>query len=288
VLAQTYPNVELIVLDDGSTDHTPAVLARLPGHVRRERHDNMGQARTLTKGWAMARGDILAYLSADDVLRPDAVAESVAALAVRPDAVACYPSYALIDPQSRIVREVRAPAFDYQSMLVDVVCLPGPGAFFRRAAYEMAGPWNQGFRQMPDYDFWLRLGLLGPFVHIDRSLAGFRVHEASQTYAVASPERAAEPVSIVSGVLANPALPEALRVEGPRALAHAHLISAQLHLRAGRFAAAWACVRGAHGLAPRAVLSYRALRLLSNAALNRWGHRILWGLRSLLGTGAKT
>ena len=66
VLEQDYPNVEYIVLDDGSTDDTSSVLERYNGLIRHERHANMGQARTLNCGWAMTNGQIIGYLSSDD------------------------------------------------------------------------------------------------------------------------------------------------------------------------------------------------------------------------------
>ncbi|RME60123.1 glycosyltransferase, partial [Candidatus Parcubacteria bacterium] len=63
VLNQTYPNIELIVLDDGSTDHTRDILSSYPkGSFYWESHPNMGQAATLNKGWAMAKGEVLGYL----------------------------------------------------------------------------------------------------------------------------------------------------------------------------------------------------------------------------------
>ncbi|WP_171019912.1 glycosyltransferase [Hydrogenophaga sp. 2FB] len=280
VLAQDHSPLELIVLDDGSTDHTPDVLARVDGDFLRERHANIGQARTLEKGWSMAKGSILGYLSADDTLAPGAVSAAVAALQADPDAVATYCDYHLLDPQSRPVRQVQAPPYDYRAMFVDVVCPPGPGAFFRRDAYDATGPWNPALRQMPDYDFWLRLGLHGHFIRIERPLAGFRVHDDSQSFAPTTPQRAAEPVAIIEGLLRTPGLAPDIMTQGSQALAHAHLISAQLHLRAGRWGAAGRSVRAAWSQSWSRVLSMRALRLLGNALFNRAGHRLLWTLRS--------
>src|SRR5207247_391526 len=72
VLAQDYPNLEYIVLDDGSTDHTREVLKKYDGKLRWESHKNMGQARTLNEGWRKANGVYIGYLSSDDILYPGA------------------------------------------------------------------------------------------------------------------------------------------------------------------------------------------------------------------------
>lgn len=282
--------VEIIVLDDGSTDDTSDILEQYTGRIRWESQQNMGQAATLNKGWDMARGEFLGYLSADDVLAPQAMSKTVAALRAEPVAVAAYPDFNLIDPQGNIVRGVHAPDFSFHKALLGNECLPGPGALFRREAYLKAGGWNPLFRQMPDYDFWLRLGLYGKFVHVPEILAGFRVHSGSQTYAAATPARAEEPVTIISAILADPRLPAEVGPLRNPALANAQLFSAQLHLRAGRFHAGWQHLRVAYTLHRRSVLSLRCLRILGNAFFNRAGHRLLWICRNALrrGSGSST
>ena len=283
VLKQDYPNVELIVLDDGSTDDTHKVLEKYGDRFVWETQTNMGQSATLNKGWAMSKGEILGYLSADDVLEQCAVSAAVAVFEQHAEASATYCDFNLIDPRSRVIRRVTTPEFNYHDMLVTVTCPPGPGAFFRRAAFERTGPWDVSLRQMPDYDFWLRLGLQGNFVRIPEVLAGFRVHTNSQTYARTTPERAAEPVLIVQGILDRPGLPAELRAVGSEALAYANLVSAQLHMRAGRLGAAAACTRKAATLSPRVLMSRKAVRLVFNALFNRLGHQLLRWIRSLAG-----
>ena len=78
VLGQSYPNLELLVMDDGWTDGTPELLEEYSRNhplerFRFSRHENMGQARTLNRGYEMARGEILGYLSDDDLLARGAV-----------------------------------------------------------------------------------------------------------------------------------------------------------------------------------------------------------------------
>src|SRR6185436_16378340 len=101
MLGQDYPNIEYIVLDDGSTDNTPEVLARYNGRVNWERQANMGQSRTLNKAWAQARGEYLGYLSSDDLLLPHAISTLVKTLQSQPDAVVAYCDFDLIDGNGR-------------------------------------------------------------------------------------------------------------------------------------------------------------------------------------------
>lgn len=285
VLAQDYPLIEIIVIDDGSTDNTTDVLMEFSEGVYWESQSNVGQSSTLTRGWSLATGEVLGYLSADDVLEPSAVRTAVEALSSMPEAVAIYGDFNLIDPQSRRIRTIKAPEFSYGKMLMQVSCPIGPGAFFRRSAYLKSGPWNAKYRQMPDYDFWLRLGLLGEIIHIPKVLAGFRVHEGSQTYSMTTPERAAEPVLIVSGVFDESAARNLDSGLKECALASANLVSAQLHLRAGRIYSAFLCIRQAFRYSVRTVLTWRTLRMLSNAAINRTAHRLVWKARSILKAG---
>lgn len=282
ILAQDYPRVELIVIDDGSTDDTAIVLAGLGEGFCWVSQNNMGQSRTLNRGWEMAKGDVLGYLSADDVLEPCAVSASVEALIAAPDAVATYCDFNLIDPYSRLVRRVTLPEFRYDQMLTQVSCPVGPGAFFRRSAYLQSGPWNPRYRQMPDYDFWLRLGLHGRLIHLPQVLAGFRIHEDSQTYSTTTPERSAEPILIVTALLNESAAKELDSELKSCALASANLVSAQLHLRAGRFNSALLCIRDALRHSVGTVLTARSLRLLLNSVVNRTAHRLLWKVRSIL------
>ena len=281
IVAQTYQHIELIVIDDGSTDNTAEVLADLEGDFRWFSQANAGQSRTLERGWNEAQGEILAYLSADDSLEPRAVEVAVAALQSNATFVAVYPDFNLIDPASQVVRRVAAPDFCYAAMLSEVVCPVGPGAFFRRSSYRLAGPWSSAFRQMPDYDFWLRMGLTGPIRRIPQILANFRVHPTSQTYSVTTEARADEVIKIVESLLDNQ-MANTLPAELKRnAQVSAFLVSAQLHIRAGRFRIAGERLKQAVDTRRDSFISIRAVRLLFNAVFNRVSHRLLWTIRGL-------
>lgn len=276
VLQQDYPQVELLVLDDGSTDGTRAVLEKYGTSFRWETQPNMGQAATLNKGWGLARGELLGYLSADDALLPDAIRASVACLEEHPEVVLTYPDYNLIDPASHVIHATRAPEYSYYDMAVDIVCAPGPGAVFRRKAFEAAGRWDASLRQIPDYECWLRLGLQGPFQRIPRVLAAFRVHEESQSFAGSDDRKAEEPRRALAAYFARADLPGPVAQAKGRALGQAHLLTARLHWRAGRYATALLRIAQAIALSPGLLLRKRTLVLLWETMVDRLRHRLAW------------
>ena len=279
VLDQTYRDLELIVLDDGSTDGTRALLERLGGGFRWESQPNMGQARTLNKGWSMSRGEILAYLSADDFLHPAAVAEAVRALEEHPQAVVVYPDFALVDARGRPVYETRAREYAYLDAVRMMVTGVGVGGFFRRAAFERAGGWNAELRRMPDLDFWLRLGLHGAFRRIPKVLAYHRVHEGSETYSQPDAGRADESLRIINDFYGAPGLPPSVLAVRDQARASAHLLSARLHCYAGRHGTGLARFLEALRLDPSLLLKPRGYRAVIVGLLGRIRWRLLSALK---------
>jgi glycosyltransferase involved in cell wall biosynthesis len=278
VASQDYPRIELIVLDDGSTDDTRALLAHYTGRFHVESHPNMGQSRTLNKGWAMSRGEILAYLSADDFLLPGAVAAAVEKLAASPDVVLTYCDFNHVDRSSQVLRTIRTPEFRYSDLAVRMVCQPGPGTFFRRNAFERAGFWDEHLRLFCDYEYWLRLGLEGPFARIPRVLAAYRVHTGSQSFSAADPARAEEAVKVVSAYFANERIPREISRMEREAVSHAHILSARLHLVSRRYRRALEHLGQAFALHPGAYLEVRTWRMIANALFNQIGTRLLWAL----------
>jgi glycosyltransferase involved in cell wall biosynthesis len=279
ILSQSYKSVELIVIDDGSTDNSRDIIAAYGKQFHWELQENQGQVATLNRGWLMSKGDIIGYLSADDLLLPDSISAAVDCLRQHPDAALCYSDFNLIDPDSAIVRRVTAPECSYRDMVVKMLCPPGPGAFFRRSAFEKAGLWHTGYKQMLDFEYWLRLGLHGKFVRIPRTLAAYRVHPGSQSFAAASAIRPEEPVAIITAYFRGPMVPSEVKKSELEALSTAHLYSAHVHLRVGNYKQGFAAAGKGLSLHPRGLLSLRPLRIILNVLFNRIGHRLLWWIR---------
>jgi hypothetical protein len=196
--------------------------------------------------------------------------------------VLAYCDFNLVDPSGRFIRRVRTPDFSYHNMLVKGLCPPGPGAFFTRAAFEKAGLWDKDLRTALDYDYWLRLGLHGPFVRIPEVLAHYRMHPGQESFSSMNEGMSGEPVRIVSRLYDNPALPRGLLPFKAEALSNAHVLAARLHLRGGRFRLGMRSLREAFRLSPRGVLRWHTVRMGANVLLNRTLHRALWAINSVL------
>lgn len=270
MLLQDYPNIEYIVLDDGSTDGTQAVLEQYRGRVHWERQANMGQSRTLNKAWANARGEYLGYLSSDDLLLPHAISTLVSALQAHPNALVSYCDFDLIDGKGRRTGAVRSPDYDYRRMVEELICPPGPGALFRRSLFDQIGGWNENLRKIPDFEYWLRAGRIGPFVRVPEVLAQYRVHEESTAVRPIPVERSMEIVETVKAYWAGETSASART-----SFASAHLGAARSHAQSGRVVAALGEFCRSISYRPKNLVSLSAWRkLLSSFAmrfLSRFG-----------------
>jgi glycosyltransferase involved in cell wall biosynthesis len=234
VLAQDYPSLEYIVIDDGSSDDSLSIAERIaaenPDRVTVLSQPNSGQATSLNNGWRKATGEILAYLSSDDCLMPNAVSRMVAILNENPEAIVAYCDFWLIDAEGRRLRQNLTEDFSLKRMRVDLVCQPGPGAFFRRVVFDQTGGWNASLSQVPDFEFWLRAVRFGPFIRVAECLAEYRIHEGSASFRVMPINRANEIVQVVNNYWVE------LNGEPGKtlAMANALILSAKNHAQSGR------------------------------------------------------
>ena len=183
VFAQSHRNLEVVVVDDGSTDDTEAVARRYAGrgvrYVRRP-HGGAGQARNT--GLEVTESPLVAFLDADDAWLPDRVAAGVAHLARHPElALVAAHAFACdegLRPTSVVSAATRAEGRMLEELLVDNVVLNPSSVLLRRSAIEAAG----GFSEIPfgeDWDTWIEIAKRYPIGFIDRPLALVRRHSSS-------------------------------------------------------------------------------------------------------------
>jgi peptidoglycan/LPS O-acetylase OafA/YrhL len=223
VLEQDYENIEAVVVDDGSADGTADLLRdysrRWPRRrFRWLRQANAGQARAINRGNEVARGDILGYLSDDDVLLPGAVSRLAAELITDPTAAAAYPGYREIDAEGRVEDTIRPVPYSPRAALRLHDTVIGPGGLARRWALERAGGWDPELRWMGDLLMWMGVGLAGDVVRVGEPLACWRRHPGSATLQP-SAEHAREHLRVVeigAGLDGMGALSTAERAEATR------------------------------------------------------------------------
>lgn len=189
VLAQRLSGVELeyILVDGGSTDRSMEIVDRYALQIDRIISEpDSGPAAAINKGLAMATGDILSWLNADDFYFPHALKRAGAVMAKYPDAPFCFGACPIIDGEEQEIRRAITrfkEAFFPLSSRFTLQCLnyvSQPAMFFRRSAQEKAGMLREDWTAAWDYDFLLRLWRQGRAVRVRGTpLAAFRWHEGS-------------------------------------------------------------------------------------------------------------
>lgn len=232
LLGQDYERLEVLVLDDGSTDRTPEILERYaaehPDRFRWTRHENIGQARTLNTGFELARGELVGYLSSDDELLPGAISKLAAAFVAAPETVVAYPAWEYIDAGGSRIDSVMPVEFTLAHAIGYSDPVIGPGALVRRTAVERAGGWDPDLRYSPDFEFWLRIASLGSFRRVPEILARYRWHEGMTGRSDDGFEIARERVAIAERFFAGDDIPEEVRQVEAEAYRSAFLVGAGL------------------------------------------------------------
>lgn len=181
VLNQTYPHIEYIVIDGGSTDHSVSILESYGDRFDWISERDAGQADAINKGFARCTGDIRAYLNSDDVLLPNAVEKAVAYFEGHPDWDLLYGRAHYTDAHDHITGAYRTLPFSLQRLAEDS-CICQPATFWRAELAERIGPFDAGLHYCMDYDYWLRAARAGAkLVHVDDLLACSRLYPETKT-----------------------------------------------------------------------------------------------------------
>ena len=183
VQQQTYPNIELIVVDDGSPVPAGAVLPESPD-VRILRTENRGCPAARNFGFQQSSGDFLVFLDSDDRMTPGAIEAHLKAFAECPAAALSFGAQRFIDEhsqESRVPHNCR-PRNNYFLMLLEGNPIGTPGAaMMRRDAFIEAGLFDESVRIVEDYPLYLRLAKRHPIVQSPACVIDYRWHTNSMS-----------------------------------------------------------------------------------------------------------
>ncbi|KAA3628682.1 MAG: glycosyltransferase [Proteobacteria bacterium] len=272
VLSQSHEDLELIVVDDGSTDTTSSILEPYVGRIRLLRQKNAGAAAARNYGLALAKGELIAFLDADDWWEPCKLAAQVTAFEEFPMAGLVFADFFVADAQGKLLMErgirwkygiVRndkitpwSKVFEKNRAIGHDKCLKHHqnvaayegriatwlfqgnmintcSVLIRRDVLEKVGEFDTSLETEEDYDYWLRVAQSWPIVYIDLPLLTFRRRPGQLTQA----DKIDRVVSNVAKVLMRAAdrlADELSPREIDSRLARIYLDLGVIHLRQGR------------------------------------------------------
>jgi glycosyltransferase involved in cell wall biosynthesis len=182
VLGQDYPEIEYIIIDGASTDGSQEIIHKYAEHLAHwVSEPDLGQTDAINKGFALAKGEVLAWLNSDDTLEPHAVSEAVAWLQDHPEVGMVYGDGNFIDAQGKVIGKFPSAQTDYGRLMQGYVHICQQAAFFRTGLWKQVGPLDPSFYFAMDYDLWVRLAKIAPLVYVPRLWANFRLHGDAKT-----------------------------------------------------------------------------------------------------------
>jgi glycosyltransferase involved in cell wall biosynthesis len=198
-------------MDGGSTDGTLEILHRHRDRVRWISEPDGGQAAAINKGWRLTRGEIIAYLNADDTYLPSAIGRVIEYLNAHPQVDAVYGDCDYVDEQGKFICPYPTRSYNYAELVSSTLdYIPQPSMFVRRRAAKKIGYLDETLHCAMDFDCWLRLGKHYDIAYLPERLAALRLHPAAKSLKHLA-RFASELIRVYHNLFAVPDLPAPIR-----------------------------------------------------------------------------
>lgn len=268
-LAQTYRPLEVVVVNDGSTDHFDDAVAPFADQIRIIRQANAGLAASRNRGIEEGNGEFVAFLDADDLWSLDKIAKQVAVLQARPDCAVVHTRPRYVGPDGEPIEFCVASWYAHPAdgqctlSLIAHNTVIVSSVLLRRAALATEPPFAAGMMGCEDWNLWLRLSVRFGFAFIDEPLTCYRRHGNNMSSKALSMQRST--IAAVKNFLRYPLSPSARRA-ARRQLRESTLVMAHLEYDSANMPSArWHFVRAGHAIRlrdmPRFILAWLPLRM---------------------------
>jgi len=186
VIMQNYANLEIILIDDGSTDNTFEILKGFGEKIKYIRQENQGPAASINNGIKAAHGSLICWLGSDDMYMPNKI-ESQACLFQKDQSLAIiYTDYITIDSNGKELEKVQSPypfPENFTRSLLIRNFINGSTVMMRRECFDKVGYYDESLRADPDGDMWFRMLKHGyKFGHIPKPLVKYRLHSSNVSH----------------------------------------------------------------------------------------------------------
>jgi glycosyltransferase involved in cell wall biosynthesis len=182
VLSQDYPRLEYIIVDGGSTDGSRNIIRKYSDKLAWwVSEKDQGQTEALNKGFARAKGDILAWLNSDDTYLPGAITSAVQFFQEYPGLGLVYGDTNFINEAGQVIGKFKAAQTNLHLLRQGYVHIPQQASFFRGDLWRSVAPLDPTFYFAMDYDLWVRIAARSQVKYVPQTWANFRLHTLGKT-----------------------------------------------------------------------------------------------------------